>query len=134
MATFPSYVPTDRRFAPGTYPQRVYRSLAGVTARRTFGDRPYGASLELNFNNVSDAVTTAIINHYRSQTQQNKRFKVSNTTMGGLATELQTLMDGTADNLRWEYSQPPDVESVRPGLSRVSVSLTGEIRDPNTDD
>lgn len=134
MATFPSYVPTDRRFAPGTYPQRVYRSLAGVIARRTFGDRPYGASLELNFNNVSDVVTTAIINHYRSQTKQNKRFKVSNTTMGGLATELQTLMDGTADNLRWEYSQPPDVESVRPGLSRVSVSLTGEIRDPNTDD
>jgi hypothetical protein len=134
MATFPAYAPTKRQFNPGAYPQKSYRSLAGVVVKRTFGNRPSGATLNLDFENIADDKVVAILNHYRSQTAVNRRFKVTATTMAGLNSSLIALADGSTDNLRWEYSQPPAVESIRPGVSRVQVQLLGEIRDPGSDD
>jgi hypothetical protein len=134
MATFPAYTPTKRQFNPGTYPQKSYRSLAGVVVKRTFGNKPTGATLNLDFENIADDTVVAILNHYRSQTAINERFKVTATTMAGLSDSLTVLADGSNDNLRWEYNQPPAVESIRPGVSRVQVQLLGEIRDPRSDD
>ena len=134
MATFPAYAPTSRQFNPGSYPQKSYRSLAGVVVKRSFGSKPTGATLRLDFNNIADTKVVAILNHYQSQTAANQRFKVTATTMAGLSTSLTALADGSADNLRWEYSQPPAVESIRPGVSRVQIQLLGEIRDPASDD
>lgn len=134
MASFPSYAPSQRSFKPGTYPQRSYRSLAGVVVKRTFGNRLSQATLSLAFDNVADSVATSILNHYRTQTASNQRFKVGTTTMGGMDANLIALADGTADSLRWEYESPPEVQSIRPGVSSLTVSLLGEIRDPMTDD
>ena len=134
MATFPAYAPSRRQFNPGTYPQKSYRSLAGVVVKRTFGNRPSGATLSLDFNNIADDKVVAILNHYRSQTAVNRRFRITATTMAGLNSNLTALADGSIDNLRWEYNQAPSVESVRPGVSRVQVQLIGEIRDPASDD
>ena len=134
MATFPSYAPSQRQFNPGTYPQKSYRSLSGVVVKRSFGNKPSAATLSLSFDNISDIKVVAILGHYRSQTSVNRRFKLSATTMAGISTELVALVDGSADNLRWEYARPPSVESVRPGASRVQVELLGEIRDPASDD
>jgi hypothetical protein len=134
MATFPAYAPSRRQFNPGTYPQKSYRSLAGVVVKRTFGNRPSGATLSLDFNNIADDKVVAILNHYRDQTAINRRFRITATTMAGLNSSLTALVDGSIDNLRWEYNQPPSVDSVRPGISRVQVQLIGEIRDPASDD
>ena len=134
MAAFPSFAPTSRSFTPGTYPQRSYRSLSGVVTKRTFGNAPSQSALEMNFDNVADSTATAIINHYRSQTAINKRFQLSAITMGGMDSGLVNIADGTIDNLRFEYKEPPSVQSVRPGRSNISVSLIGEIRDPRSDD
>jgi hypothetical protein len=111
--------------------------LSGIVARRTYGNSPYGARLDLEFKNISDTTVTTLLNHYHAQTTANRRFRLSTPiTAGmntGLSTEVQSL---TADrgNLRWEYAQPPQIESVRPGVSNVSITLSGEIRDPNTDE
>ena len=134
MAKFPAYAPTKRQFNPGTYPQRTYRSLAGVVVKRTFGNMPTDATLNLDFENIADDKVVAILNHYRNQTAISERFEVTATTMAGLNSSLTALADGSADNLRWEYSQPPSVESIRPGVSRIQVQLLGEIRDPKSDD
>ena len=134
MADFPSYAPTGRSFSPGVYPQKVYRSLSGVAIKRTFGNKPSGAKLDLDFNNISDAKVTAILNHYRQQTAQNARFKISAKTLAGLSTELSEIANGTVDDLRWEYESPPNVQSVRPGISQVRVALIGEIRNLYLDD
>jgi hypothetical protein len=134
MAAFPAFTPTSRNFTPGTYPQRSYRSLSGVVTKRTFGNAPSQSTLDMSFDNVADSTATAIINHYRSQTAINKRFQLSAITMGGMDSGLVNVADGTIDNLRFEYKDPPSVQSVRPGRSSISVSLIGEIRDPRSDD
>ena len=134
MAAFPSFAPTSRSFTPGIYPQRSYRSLSGVVIKRTFGNAPSQATLDMNFDNVADSTVAAIINHYRNQTAVNRRFQLSAITMGGMDSSLVSIANGTVDNLRFEYKDPPSVQSIRPGRSSVSVSLIGEIRDPRSDD
>jgi hypothetical protein len=134
MASFPAYIPTSRSFTPGTYPQKAYRSMAGIVTKRTFGNRPSQAKLDLEFQNVNDTTAAAIISHYRAQTAANRRFNVTATTMAGLDISLLVLANGSSDTLRWEYANPPEVQSVRPGKSSITVSLIGEIRDPATDD
>ena len=137
MSTFPSVTPTSRRYSPGNYPQKTYRSLSGIAIRRTYGNAPYGASLDLEYKNISDVTVNTLLDHYHSQTAINKRFQLSTAVTAGMGTDLRDEVRSlTADrgNLRWEYAQAPQIESVHPGLSVVRITLTGEIRDPNTDD
>lgn len=137
MAAFPSLTPTSRRFTPGVYPVKVYRTLSGIAARRTFGDLPYGAKLELEYRNVPDATVNTLLDHYHNQTSLNRRFNLSSNVTAGMSSEVAAEVTSTAadrGNLRYQYEQPPQVESVRPGIYNVSISLLGELRDPNTDD
>lgn len=134
MASFPALTPTARSFRPGTYPQRTYRSLAGVLVRRTFGNSPSGATLDLSFDNVPDSTVTSIIDHYRSQTAANQRFNLSTAVTAGMDANLVTRANASIDGLRWEYAGPPEVQSVRPDVNKMRVALTGEIRNPQLDD
>jgi hypothetical protein len=115
----------------------VYRTLSGIAARRTFGDLPYGAKLDLEYRNVPDATVNTLLDHYHSQTSINKRFKLSSNVTAGMSTDVAAEVNSTAadrGNLRYQYEQPPQVESVRRGIYNVSISLIGELRDPSTDD
>ena len=134
MATFPAITPTARSFKPGIYPQKVYRALSGVAIKRTYGNSPYGASLELDFENVPDATVVTIIDHYRSQTVANSRFQLSSNVTAGMSTTLAARASASIDNLRWEYADAPDIQSIRPGVNRIRVTLSGEIRNPQRDD
>lgn len=134
MATFPELKPTARNFKPGTYPQKQYRSLSGVAVKRTFGTQPYGASLELEYQNVPDATVVTLIDHYRSQTAANRRFQLSSSVIAGMSSTLAARANASVDNLRWEYADAPQVSSVRPGINTVRINLTGEIRNPQLDD
>ena len=133
MAVFPSYIPTRRNFTPGVFPQKTFRTLGGVAAKRTFGNVAYGAKLELEFTNITDDKTQAIIAHYQFQTQRNQRFQLPDTVIAGMNASLATSVKAVS-TLRWEYESSPAIESIFPGISVVSLTLIGEIRDPKTDD
>ena len=133
MATFPSYIPTRRNFTPGIFPQKSFRTLGGTVARRTFGNVAYGAKLELEFTNIIDDKVQAIIAHYQYQAQRNQRFQLPDTVIAGMNNSLATSVKAVS-TLRWEYESPPAIESIFPGISVVSLTLIGEIRDPRTDD
>ena len=133
MAVFPSYIPTRRNFTPGVFPQKTFRTLGGVAAKRTFGNVAYGAKLELEFTNITDDKVQAIIAHYQFQTQQNQRFQLPDTVVAGMNASLAASVKAVS-TLRWEYESPPAIESIFPSISVVSLTLIGEIRDPKTDD
>ena len=133
MSVFNPGIPTAINFKPGVYPQRSYRSLSGVVTKRTFGNAPSQATLEMSFDNIPDTTANGIINHYHSQTTQNQRFKLG-TPILNLSTALLTFVQGYDLNLRWEYANSPEIAIIRPGICSVTVSLIGEIRDPRSDD
>ena len=133
MAVFPSYIPTRRNFTPGIFPQKTFRTLGGVAAKRTFGNVAYGAKLELEFTNITDDKVQEIIAHYQFQTQRTQRFQLPDSVVAGMNNALATSVKAVS-TLRWEYESPPAIESIFPGISVVSLTLIGEIRDPKTDD
>lgn len=134
MAQFPKIKPTRRSFAIGEYPIKVYRSLSGKVVRRSFGNRPYGATLELSFENVGESVLNEIYNHYHGQQGILTGFTLpdeifAGLDIGGAAASAMKKGGTSADNvMEWTYSQPPQVESVYRALSTITVSLIAEFK------
>ena len=122
---FPNITPSQREFVPGTYPVKTYRSLSGVSVRRSFGNKPSGHQLRLVFANVRDSVLNDILKHYADTFGGFDRFRVPNKTFAGMNTAAQNKMQ-EPDGIRWEYASPPSVQSVFNGISTITVDLIGE--------
>ena len=144
MANFPSIKPTGRNFTLGEYPTKIYRSLSGKTVRRSFGNRPFGATLELTFENVSETVLSLIYAHYNWQRGNTEGFALSDETLAGLdnssnpCSQLKAgdpyiilqqagIGSGNAGTMLWFYESAPEVESTYRNLSTISVKLVSEF-------
>jgi hypothetical protein len=125
-AQFPGIKPSERSFRPGQYPVKVYRALSGATVKRAFGNRAYGYEMQLSFINITDAVTTQLINHYNSTSGGFERFTLPAELFTGMDALLAALVQAPTQ-IKWEYTAPPDVKSVYSGRSTVTVTLAGEL-------
>ena len=126
-ATFPSSItPSKRDFTLGQYPTKVYRSLAGTTVKRSYGNKPSSYQLTLQYENIGDDRVLEFINHYNTTGGGFSRFALPNKIFSGMSAELRDTIKAPY-NIRWEYSGPPKVQSVYNGISTVSIDLTGEI-------
>lgn len=126
MAVFPSIRPTGRNYSPGQFPSATYRGLSGATVKRVFGNKAYGHSIELEFANVKDTITKAILDHYYGQNGSIDRFTLPDEVVSGMESSLQTLVKSPSSIL-WEYAEPPSIDSVFNGISTVTVRLIGEL-------
>ena len=124
--TFPTIKPSQRQFTLGAFPTKVYRSLAGTTVKRSFGNKPGGFGLTLEFTNVSDAIVLQIINHYNVTSGGFSRFALPSSIFSGMSATLMAQVQAPP-NIRWEYTSAPSVQSVYNGISTVSVELRGEL-------
>lgn len=126
MAVFPSIRPAGRSYTPGQFPTKTYRGLSGTTVKRVFGNRSLGHSIDLQFENISDADTKAILDHYYGQFGSYVRFTLPDAVFSGMSATLKGVVQAPT-NILWEYSEPPQVESVFNGRSTVTVRLIGEL-------
>lgn len=144
MANFPSIKPSRRNCTLGEYPLKIYRSLSGKTVRRSFGNRPFGATLELVFENVNEDVLALIYNHYHGQSGNTVGFALSSETFAGLDSSSNTFAQlkagnpyiilqaagigsGSASDMLWFYESAPEVESTYRNLSTISLKLVSEF-------
>lgn len=123
---FPDIKPSARSFRMGSYPTKVYRSLSGATVKRSFGNKPTGYQLELEFQNITDAAAALIVKHYVDVAAGFVRFTLPSGLFAGMGITLQSYIQFPAGIL-WEYESPPEVQSVITGRSTVTVSLAGEL-------
>ena len=127
MADFPALTPTARNFQLGQFPVKTYRAMSGVVLRRSFGNKPFGYTLDLEFANVPEATVNLIIDHYNTQGGGTLGFVIPTAVFQGYTSTLQGKVR-TAAGIEWLYSEPPSVSSVIKGISSVTVRLVGEIR------
>lgn len=146
-ATFPSMKPTTRSFTMGDYPSRTYTSLSGAVFKRSFGNRATGYTLDLTFKNIGDTFEVTegcgtvkqIVDHFRTVTNGTfKSFSLPEKVFAGLYSDEPNNTERVNNNLNptikqpdsitWRYAEPPKVQSVRSGLSTVTVKLIGEIK------
>ncbi len=126
MADFPALKPTARSFQLGQYPVKTYRAMSGATLRRSFGNRAFGYSLDLEFKNVREDTVNLIIDHYNEQGGGTVGFEVPAVVFQGYSGTLQAKIR-TAAGIEWLYAEPPSVTSVIGDISSVKVALVGEM-------
>jgi hypothetical protein len=127
MADFPALKPTARSFQLGQYPVKTYRAMSGAVLRRSYGNRPYGDSLDLEFKNVPESAVNSIINHYKNQGGGTLGFDIPAVVFEGYSEDLQSKVRAVAGT-EWLYAEPPGVSSVIRGISTVTVRLVREIK------
>ena len=129
---FPSIAPTGRSFVAPRWPTKTQTSQSGVITRRLWGSRPSRATLSLQFNNISDTDASAILSAYNSAKGSVDSLTLPSVLFDGADATLTSWLNASATGagLLWAFAEdsPPQVESVAPGRSNVSVSLTAELR------
>ena len=126
MADFPAIRPSSRQYTPGQFPSKIYRGLSGATVKRVFGNKAFGHTMELQFDNISDVSTKTLLDHYYGQNGNIDRFALSEEAVVGMSTDLKDTVQAPS-NISWEYAEPPAIESVFNGRSNVTVRLIGEL-------
>ena len=90
--------------------------------------------MDLTFKNIGDTEelrslcgsVKVILDHYDSVDGTFDKFNLPNRVFEGMNTSLRGVIQAPS-NISWRYSRPPQVQSVRSGISTVNVSLIGEI-------
>ena len=127
MANFPALKPTARSFQLGQYPVKTYRAMSGAVVRRSFGNKAFGYTLDLEFANVPEATVNTIIDHYNGQQGGTLGFAIATAVFAGYTVTLQGKVRNPS-GIEWLYAEPPNVSSVIAGISTVTVKLVGEMR------
>ena len=133
-SAFPVMVPSSRKFQMGELPTKTYRSMSGAVVRRAFGNKKTNYTLDLEFKNIGDDVAfrqysgtvEAVLKHYEDANGTFEAFSIPARVFRGMGDDTKSYIQGPS-NISWRYAEPPNVTSVRPGISTVQVKLIGEI-------
>ena len=131
---FPNIKPTSRSFTMGDYPSKTYRSLSGTIFKRAFGNKQTGYTLNLTFRNIGDTselrtrsgTAKQIIDHYNDVDGTFSSFTLPARVFEGMDNDFRDLIRSPS-NVKWRYAEPPQVQSVKSGVSTVTVNLVGEL-------
>ena len=124
--TFPDLVPSSRSWDPGQFPVKTYTAQDGGEARILYGDKAFGAKMQLVYQNISNDDADDFAQHYRNQKGTYKTFALTGT--GALSNWNQSTNNGInpPDN-KWRYAQAPQLQSTYPGYTTVTISLVSAL-------
>lgn len=128
MAFPTSLEPTSRSYSPGDYPVKSYNANSGAEFRILYGSSPFNMILDLSYSNVTDAEADQFLTHYYEMQGTFQTFEIPSTasTFAGWTGGADSLNRASSGAV-WRYSEPPRQETVRPGVSNVSVRLVGVL-------
>ncbi len=124
---FPTLKPTARTFESGDFPVKVYKAQNGSEHRILYGSRRTNMRLSLTFANITDAEAEQILDHYdQVQGTFGTVILQMKDAKAGWAGDKDALGAGAHGN-SFRYENPPQLTSVRPGVSTVTVNFIGVI-------
>ena len=122
---FPKIPPTGRSFTPGDFANTKYRANSGAEFRIQFGSKPTGMKMQLQYNNITDAQAESFLDHFYQQSGTFEPFEFVDGSDGakagwaGNGDAIGAVMYGS----KWRYENAPQLQSVYPGVSTVTVNL-----------
>jgi hypothetical protein len=123
---YPDLVPTARSFDPGNWPVKEYRAQSGAEVRLLYGNKRTGMKLSLSYDNIADEQAELFLGHFNEVLGTYSTFSfTSNPGIKKGWTGSAAAIGAEAWGNRWRYAEPPQVVSVRPGRSSVTVNLIG---------
>lgn len=122
---YPTLVPSTRNYSSGDYPVKTFTSQSGAESRILYGNRRTGMTLDLQYENVTDANAELFLDHYDETKGSYTTFVLPTAVFNGWRGN-QNAIDAAISN-SWRYDSPPQVSNVRPGVSSVQVKLVGVL-------
>jgi hypothetical protein len=107
----------------GQYATKRFTSIAGTGTTRAYGSQPFNAELALQFDNLSDTETLLIAEAYDNARGEKDDLSLPAEVWQGMDADLKNRLVGS---LLWRFSGQPSISSVRPGVSSISVRLSGQ--------
>jgi len=120
---YPTLIPTGRSFTPGDYANKKYSAQDGAEFRILYGDKRVGMTLQLTYANISDANAELFLDHYHEMKGTYTTFEFPNSNPKGGWSGNSDALGATQWGSKWRYDSPPQVQSVYPGVSTVTVNL-----------
>jgi len=123
-STFPTLTPSSRSFQPGNYPVKAFNAQDGAEIRFLYGDKRVAAQLQLGYANITDPNAKSFMDHYEAMkgTFQTFEFESGNDALNGWSPSTDNTLNAPPGS-KWRYAEPPQLESVYPGISSVTVNL-----------
>jgi len=122
---YPSIAPTGRSFNAGDYQYKTYKAQNGKEVRILYGDKRTGMTLDLAYANIADTAADDFITHYDETKGGFTSFTLPEEFRSGWSGD-EDAIDAATGN-KWRYESPPQIASVRPGISSVTVRLVGVL-------
>ena len=116
---FPALIPSARVYIPGDVPQQQQVTLSGMNSGYRQGNRRIAQTLQLAFNNISEADLDLIKAHYIDRQGTFDIFYLSVEVWNGYATPPVPLLSDYA----WRYGGAPVITDGSCDLWSVEVEL-----------
>ena len=126
-ARYPNLIPTSRSYDSGDFANTKYRANSGAEYRILYGSKRTGMKLQLAYENITDVQAEQFLDHYHAMKGTFQQFELTDGLEGtkagwaGNGDALGAVMWGS----QWRYAGPPQLTSVYPGVSTVTVNLIG---------
>jgi len=122
--SYPTINPSQRVYDPGNWANKQFNSVSGAEMRIRYGDKRYNAKLSLTYDNIPDEKASEFLAHYSAQYGTYKQFVLPTAVLAGWSGSSY-IPDQSV--MQFRYAQAPTINSVRPGISTVSVNLLGVV-------
>ena len=123
MATkFPDICPQRRSITAGKYPVKRFTAYSGASTTRLYGSKPFDAQMKLGYL-LDDEQMAEFLKSYHLSKGGAGVIKLPDSVYGGIDPALRAQIKSYS----WRWEAPPQLESVKSGLSRIQVSLIGTL-------
>lgn len=121
---FPTLRPTNRSVSQGTYPVKIFKSITGHATARRYGTLPQGATLTLEYANISDSNVTLIMAAYDQAYGTFDNLLLPTQLWDDIEEPLRSRLKST---YVWRFVDAPVItQSPIPGFKSVSIQLEGQ--------
>lgn len=123
---FPSFTPSTRSYDPGDYANTQFKANSGAEFRILYGSKRTGMKLQLQYQNLADSDAKLFLDHYEEMQGTFKQFPTSDSVTGakkGMDKALSAEVGAIGSH--WRYEKAPQLKSVYPGVSTVTINLLG---------
>lgn len=128
--------PTSRSFRAGAWPVTTATSQSGVRTKRLWGSLPSGGTLSLSYTNIPDDTAEDFIASWNEtkggldylETTSGNGIESTDLMFAGMSNDMKSEILSATTGARWTYASAPQVKSVAPGISTVSIELIVELR------
>ncbi len=121
---FPALSPSTRSFTPPEYALSKYKTVNGDKSRRLWASQPGGGTLDLEFENIGDDDAEDILAAHDIAKGATNDVILPDEVLSGAEGDLLAYMR-LPGGQAWSFNGPPELESVKEGMSTVRVKLTG---------